>query len=201
MPTLSGRAWIVAIVVGVVGVAVGAGLTALFLDSRSSTTTASSVASAPSPAVPPPISASATAAAPSNSEPACGPDAETALHEGLSKLPPEPQTGRPWNPTPIYSDYDPCADLSTMLVMIDGGTGSSPVQAMMFHRGRYLGTGTLRAYGLTSLDTDTSTKDTVVLKYRSGQSCTACDDGIVTTVRYHWDGKSVQMLDPPPPEG
>ena len=32
-----------------------------------------------------------------------------------------------------------------------------------------------------------------------GQSCTACDDGSVTTVRYHWDGTRVVMLDPPPP--
>ncbi len=192
------RAWIVAVVVGL---AVGAGLTAVFVSSRNSTTTASSVASVPSPTAPAPGSASATAAAPSSPEPACGPNAETALHEGLSKLPPEQKTGRPWNPRPIGSDYDPCADLSTTLVMIDGGTGSSPVQALMFHRGAYLGTGTLRAYGLTSLDTGSSTKDTVVLKYRSGQSCTACDDGIVTTVRYHWDGSAVQMLDAPPPTG
>jgi hypothetical protein len=69
----------------------------------------------------------------------------------------------------------------------------------MFRRGTFLGTGTSRAYGFTSLDWDATTKDTVVLSYRTGKSCTACDDGTVTRVRYHWDGTGVQMLDPPPP--
>jgi hypothetical protein len=115
-------------------------------------------------------------------------------------LPAEPVTGLGWDSNPVGSNYDPCADLSTILVAVAGGTGSSPVQAMMFHRGTYLGTGTLQAYGLTSVNTAASTRDTVVLDYRSGQSCTACDDGIVTSVRYYWDGAKVQMLDPPPPQ-
>jgi LppP/LprE lipoprotein len=97
------------------------------------------------------------------------------------------------------ANYDPCADLSTIRVVIRGGTGSSPLQALIFHRGSYLGTATAKAYGFTSLDTGASSNDTVVLAYRSGQSCTACDDGTVTTVRYRWDGTRVQMLDPPPP--
>ncbi|MGV9800465.1 LppP/LprE family lipoprotein [Mycobacterium sp. NPDC003449] len=84
--------------------------------------------------------------------------------------------------------------------MIEGGTGSSPVAALMFHRGTFLGTGTSKAYGFTSLDADASTGDTVVLRYRSGQSCTACGDGTVSTVRYHWNGTKVDMLDPPPPQ-
>ncbi len=116
-------------------------------------------------------------------------------------LPPEPATGVGWSSTPVDSNFDPCADLSTILVAVEGGTASSPMQALMFHRGTYLGTGTLEAYGFTSLDAAASTGDTVVLQYRSGQSCNACDDGVITTVRYHWDGSSVQMLDPPPPRG
>jgi len=130
----------------------------------------------------------------------CGPDITQALREGLEKLPPEPVTGLDWDGTPVGSNYDPCADLSTILVTVVGGTGGSPVQAMMFHRGTYLGTGTLQAYGLTSVNSSASTNDTVVLDYRSGQSCTACDDGVVTSVRYRWDGAKVQMLDPPPPQ-
>lgn len=122
-----------------------------------------------------------------------------ALREGLSMLPAEPLTGSEWDSSPVGSNYDPCADLSTILVTVAGGTGSSPIQAMMFHRGAYLGTGTSQAYGLTSVNAAATTGDTVVLDYRSGQSCTACDDGIVTSVRYHWDGAGVKMLDPPPP--
>lgn len=92
-------------------------------------------------------------------------------------LPPEPATGVGWSSTPVDGNFDPCADLSTILVAVEGGTASSPMQALMFHRGTYLGTGTLEAYGFTSLDAAASTGDTVVLQYRSGQSCNACDDG------------------------
>jgi hypothetical protein len=140
----------------------------------------------------------AVAPTPASTE-ACGPDEATALHTALNQLAPEPVTGRDWGSAPVEANYDPCADLSTILVGIRGGTGSSPVQALMFHRGNYLGTATAKAYGFTSLNTGASSNDTVVLAYRSGQSCTACDDGTVTTVRYRWDGAHVQMLDPPPP--
>lgn len=129
----------------------------------------------------------------------CGPDEATALQSALGQLAPEPLTGRGWSRTPIATNYDSCADLSTILLTIQGGTGSSPVQTLMFHRGAYLGTGTLKAYGFTSLNAAASTTDTVVLSYRTGQSCTACNDGTVTNVRYHWDGIKVAMLDPPPP--
>ena len=121
------------------------------------------------------------------------------MRSALDQLPPERVTGRSWASAPLESNFDSCADLSTVLVMIEGGTGSSPVQALMFHRGTFLGTGTWKAYGFTSLDESASSRDTVVLRYRWGQSCTACGDGFLTTVRYHWDGTKVDMLDPPPP--
>jgi hypothetical protein len=134
----------------------------------------------------------------------CGPDQATAVRSALSQVP-APQiaatTGAEWS-AQIWapnSNYDACADLSTVVITVEGATGSSPEQALMFHRGSYLGTGTLKDYAFVSLDKAASTKDTVVLSYRSGQSCTACGDGVVNTVRYHWDGTRVQMLDPPPP--
>jgi len=129
----------------------------------------------------------------------CGPDQATAVATALSRLGPERLTGRPFSAGPMQSNYDPCVDLSTVLVTVDGATGSSPIQALMFHRGEFLGTGTWKAYGFTSLNQAASTPDTVVLDYRWGQSCTACDDGNVTAVRYHWDDAKVVMLDPPPP--
>lgn len=36
--------------------------------------------------------------------------------------------------------YDPCAALSWVVLEISGSTASSPVQIMLFHRGRYIGT-------------------------------------------------------------
>jgi hypothetical protein len=104
-----------------------------------------------------------------------------------------------WNSRPIDSNYSPCADLSAILVMIDRGTGSSPVQALMFHRGTYLGTGTSKAYGFTFLDAAESTDTTVVLDYRTPGECNACAPAAVTKVRYQWQGDHVEMLDPPPP--
>lgn len=115
---------------------------------------------------PPPAVSTSQAARPPGTTTSCGPDAASALQSALSQLGPEPVTGRGWETTPIASNYDACADLSTMLVMVEGGTGSSPVQALMFHRGTYLGTGTTKAYGFTSLNSAASTTDTVVLSYR-----------------------------------
>ena len=96
----------------------------------------------------------------------CGADETTAVRSALDQLPPERVTGRSWASAPLESNYDSCADLSTVLVMIEGGTGSSPIQALMFHRGTFLGTGTWKAYGFTSLDEHASSRDTVVLRYR-----------------------------------
>ena len=55
----------------------------------------------------------------------------------LSRLPTERLTGRRFASAPLESNYDPCADLSTVLVTIEGATGSSPIQALMFHRGEF----------------------------------------------------------------
>ena len=131
--------------------------------------------------------------------PICGPDQAAAVQSALAKYPSDPATGWKWSSAPLASNYDACADLSTVLVSVEGATGSSPVQALMFHRGGFVGTGTPKAYAFTNLVARASTHDTVVLSYGSGQSCTACDDGNVTTVRYRWDGSGVQMLDPAPP--
>lgn len=156
-------------------------------------------ATAPTAQIPAPTNAPTEAARPPSGTTSCGPDEATAMESALNQLAPEPVTGHSWKRTPVAGNYEPCADLSTILVTVQGGTGSSPVQALMFHRGVYLGTGTLKAYGFTSLNSAASTNDTVVLSYRTGQSCTACNDGTVTNVRFHWDGTKVQMLDPPPP--
>jgi len=146
-----------------------------------------------------PTTVTVTAPPPAAPPPTCGPDQATALQSALAKLPPEPVTGRGWRNTPIGSDYNPCADLSTILVMIQGGTASSPVQALMFHRGTYLGTGTSKAYGFTSLNTARSTDEMVVLDYNTPGECDACAPAAVTSVRYRWQGDHVAMLDAPPP--
>ena len=49
------------------------------------------------------------------------------------------------------------------LVTVQGATGSSPEQALLFHDGEYVGTATAAAYPYTSLNEDQSADDTVVL--------------------------------------
>lgn len=136
---------------------------------------------------------------PASASPGCGPSQWEALGSALSQMAPDPTFGLPWSSTPVDSNYDSCADLSTIVVAIEGGTGSSPEQALMFHRGEFLGTGTLKPYAFTSIDHAASTNNTVALLYKDGRYvCTACD-GPRVRVRYQWQGDHVEMLDPPPP--
>ncbi|EUA00886.1 LppP/LprE family lipoprotein [Mycobacterium kansasii] len=143
----------------------------------------------------PPSTASTASTAPAGP---CGPDETTAVSAALAQLPADKKTGKAWNPTPQFSDYDPCADLSAVVVTVVDATRSSPDQALMFHRGAFVGTATPVAYPFTELEVPASTDDLVVLTYRSRQSCDACDDGTLTTVGFQWQGDHVQMLDPPP---
>jgi len=106
-----------------------------------------------------------------------------------------------WNPTPFAGNFDPCLPLSTALVTVERATGSSPVHAVFFHYGHYLGTATWTPYPFTTLDESQTTADTVVLDYKIGDDvCTACP-GPIHTVRYLWTGTHVEMLDPPPSTG
>ena len=178
----------------------GAALELMTACSSPGSTPTTVTVTAPPSAAPSPVAAPPAAPTPAGPpSPTCGPDQTTALQSALAKLAPEPVTGRGWQTTPIGSDYNPCADLSTILVMIEGGTASSPVQALMFHRGTYLGTGTSKAYGFTSLNSAHSTDNTVVLDYATPGECNACAPAAVTSVRYQWQGDHVEMLDPPPP--
>jgi hypothetical protein len=86
-------------------------------------------------------------------------------------LAPYPGTDWRWSTDPrmVEGNFNPCATLSTALVTVEGATGSSPVAALMFHNGDYLGTATSKAYGFTSLKTARSTDGTVVLDYQDAR--------------------------------
>ena len=79
------------------------------------------------------------------------PDQATAVRSAMAQMPP-PQIAATipdarWGADTTWpggSNYDPCADLSTVLITIERATGSSPMQALMFHRGNFLGTGTTK---------------------------------------------------------
>ncbi len=146
----------------------------------------------------------ATAAPIASGEPspvACGVNLSSpAVTAAVGRLPIEPITHRAWDADPrsFEGNFDPCATLSTAIVTIQGATGSSPNQALMFHRGTYLGTATSKAYGFTALDQPATTDDTVGLSYKTPGSCNACADGTYTHVQFHWDGTHVVMIGHPP---
>jgi LppP/LprE lipoprotein len=147
--------------------------------------------------------AAAVFTAPVHAAPACGVNlGAPEIQAAISSAPIVPQ-GWPWNDNPRSfdpsSNYNPCATLSAVIITIEQGTGSSPEQALLFHKGDYVGTGTSKAYGFTSVNAAQTTDDTVALNYKDGRNvCTACP-GPVTTVRYQWQGDHVAMLDPAPP--
>lgn len=146
-------------------------------------------------AAPATTSAPARPTSPASQVGPCGPDEATAVRAALAQLAPDSKTGRPWNSTPEDSNYDPCADLSAVLVTVQDATNSSPDQALMFHRGTFVGTATPTAYPFTNLIGPASTNDIVVLSYRTRQSCDGCQDGILTIVGFAWRGDHVQILD------
>ena len=143
-----------------------------------------------------PLAAGPTAAA--QPAPECGPDQATALQTFLAQKVQEPQTEQPWAGAPVDTNYDPCADLSTILLTVEKATASSPVQALMFHRGAYLGPATWKAYEFTTLDKARSVGDTVVLNYMAPGECNACPPGATTSVRFQWRGGHMETLDPLP---
>lgn len=60
--------------------------------------------------------------------------------------------GWPWATEYANTEgYDSCLPLSWIVLPIEGGTGSSPYQIMLFNQGQYLGTATSEAYGFSPI--------------------------------------------------
>lgn len=131
--------------------------------------------------------------------PGCGPDQPTAMHAALDANWIDSASDKYWDSTPIASNFNPCADLSAVLVTTEKATPNSPVLAFLFHRGEFVGTATQKAYKWTTLNVERSTPDTVVLDYRrSGDEALGIVAGI-TSVRFQWQGDHLTVLDPLPP--
>lgn len=133
--------------------------------------------------------------------PNCGENlAAPQVISAVRQLAPDPGTGWIWSsdPSTFEGNFDPCATLSTALASVEGATGSSPVAALMFHNGEYVGTATPRARGFTRLNIARTTDDTVVLDYKTPGACNACPPAAVNSVRYLWQGNRIVTLDPLP---
>jgi len=111
----------------------------------------------------------------------------------------EPTAMYPLDPDNAWGNFDPCAELSVALVPTAMGTGSSPVEALMFHEGEYVDKATPTGVGYLGFNRDKTTEDTVVLIFRATTgSCGGCDDGTYDDVRFQWRNGRVVALDPIP---
>jgi LppP/LprE lipoprotein len=114
----------------------------------------------------------------------CGVNLAAPEIQTINSVPTVPQ-GWPWSHDPRSfdpsSNYNPCATLSAVIITVEGATGSSPEQALLFHNGNYVGTGTSKAYAFTSLNAAQTTDDTVALNHKDGRNvCTACPEDDTT---------------------
>jgi len=111
----------------------------------------------------------------------------------------EPTAMYPLDADYAWGNYDPCAELSVALIPTAMGTGSSPVEALMFHEGDYVGKATPTGTGYLRFNEDRTTGDTVVLTFRTTLgSCGGCDDATYADVRFQWRDGKVVALDPIP---
>lgn len=98
-----------------------------------------------------------------------------------------------------WGNFNPCAELSVALIPTAMGTGSSPVEALMFNDGEYVGKATAGGVGYLRFNEDKTTEDTLVLIFRATMgSCGGCDDGTYTDLRFQLRNGTVVALDPIP---
>ncbi len=104
-----------------------------------------------------------------------------------------------WSTNVTDTSFDPCADLSYAQLSIEGATGSSPMQVMLFHRGEYIGTTSDCAPGNQKVNQDDDKSITVTYRWPKPGEGTA-GDTFSEDVTYTWvdDETGVSMSGPIP---
>lgn len=111
----------------------------------------------------------------------------------------EPNAQYPLDPDNAWGNFDPCAELSVAMIPTAMGTGSSPVEALLFHDGGFVGTATPTGVGYLAFNRDETTDDTIVLTFRTSiGTCGGCDDGTYQDVRFRLRNGEVVPIDPIP---
>lgn len=96
-------------------------------------------------------------------------------------------------------NFDRRATLSTVIVYQYGAAGSSPVHALMFHKGQYIGTATADPYAYLHINKEATTGTTVVLNFRYGSGdYGASDSATYLPILLRWNGVCVEMVGTPP---
>ncbi|AFM18598.1 hypothetical protein Mycch_3873 [Mycolicibacterium chubuense NBB4] len=142
-----------------------------------------------SPAGPPPAPAAPPPPGPTAAQDPCATDlAAPEIARAVSTLPRDPRSDQGWNPEPLAGNYNPCAQLSAVIVKANTNSQNPNTRALMFHQGKFIPTGVPDTYGFNGLDTSASTGDTVALQYSSGVA------GLDSIVKFRWNGSGVELI-------
>ncbi|MFI7664590.1 LppP/LprE family lipoprotein [Nocardia sp. NPDC049526] len=127
----------------------------------------------------------------------CGVDLRSQIVQAaIQMLPTNPDTHSPWfaDPQSFQGNFDPCANLSIVIVTVAGATVSSPNHVLMFHKGMFIGTATREAYAFVQFNPTRTSDDNIGLTYKTPGSCNACADGVYYQVDLHWNGQGVDLI-------
>lgn len=178
-----------AVSVCAISAACGSGDSTVAKTPKATTTTAT--ASITAPATPMPTSGAGAAAAGPGAAPndPCAVNlASPTIAKVVSELPRDPRSQQPWNPEPLAGNYNECAQLSAVIVKANTNAASPGTRAVLFHLGQFIPQGVPDTYGFNGIDASQTTGDTVALTYPGGIN------GLNTDVRFHWNGKAVELL-------
>ncbi|TFV57548.1 LppP/LprE family lipoprotein [Mycobacterium sp. PS03-16] len=157
----------------------------------------STVSKTPEASAPPPAATAPPAPAPTVGPPppAAPPSDPCAVNlaapeiaKAVSTLPRDPRSNQAWSPEPIAGNYNPCAQLSAVIVRANTNAENPNTRAVMFHLGRFIPDGVPDTYGFNGLDAANTTGDTVALRY-AGEV-----DGLASVVRFRWNGNGVELI-------
>lgn len=125
-----------------------------------------------------------------------------AIYDNIHQVPGPNLDGTSWS----YggeSNYDPCADLSyATLDQVPKGNAQFARQIMLFHKGEYIGVGTLSTQH--HIGVINTTNDSITVRYKDYEALDAAGKGHVDSpnytadVTYRWNGEKVVPEDPIP---
>ena len=150
----------------------------------------------PTVAAPPTSVAGPTTQAPTGPPPGpaapgdpCATDlAAPEIVKAVSELPRDPRSNQGWNPEPVAGNYNPCAQLSAVIIKANTNSENPNTRAVLFHQGKFIPTGVPDTYGFNGLETTQTTGDTVALKYSNGMP------GLDSIVKFRWNGSGVELI-------
>lgn len=118
---------------------------------------------------------------------------QEAFSRWVNKVP-DSGFGEPWIPAFKKDTYDPCADLSYIVITVEAASTAAPHHIMLFNKGEYLGTATYYSYAFAPLVTrDSDSAITVEYKYlRTGEANVEASGR--TTAHFRWDDGQEKVI-------